>query len=362
MSRFIQQDHRHSGGPQHALDVVAAQQAEYDSRRLRRLNDETGPLTAGYEENLLQHSPTDLRFLTSDRHAADRSIDALESGRAEFDGALPFERRFRLAVQTEFARYANVTMPVAISPEGKQAIAGHGGLYQIGPSQLLETITENQRRDPRPQKSSDLQNTNDPIAQFAPRYATLPNVQNSTAVPQHASTATGDEFTRPSAQNQTSGKIRLQTETNSDERPFPFDIFQRRGNDRDIRSLHVPYQGALTDGMISSEPAFDRAVDAPAIDFITANLGTLIAQRDGRTICANTPTNFDRDGGHEIDGGPFSNPATNHSAQDALAAATEEVERLTAAVRRTIQELDRARGSVQSALPALPFNFGSFRL
>ena len=70
----------------------------------------------------------------------------------------------------------------------------------------------------------------------------------------------------------------------------------------------------------------------------------------------------DQNGGYGIDGGPFSNVTSSQSVQDALAAATEEVERLTAAVRRTIHELERARGSVQPALPALPLNFGSLRL
>jgi hypothetical protein len=110
---------------------------------------------------------------------------------------------------------------------------------------------------------------------------------------------------------------------------------------------------------MSREPAFDRAVDAPAIDSITANFGAVIAQGDKRTTSANTPTDFDRDGGYKGDGGLSSNPATNHSVQDALAAATEEVERLTSAVARAIHELKRVRGSVQPALPALPLNFGS---
>jgi hypothetical protein len=149
MSSFTQQGHHYPGGPQRALEVVAAQQAEYDSRRLRRLNSETRPLTAGYEENLLQHSPADLRFLSSDRHAIDRSVDALDRGRAEFDLALPLQPRSRLGVHAEFAPYAHVTMPLAMSPEYKQMIAGHGGLDQVGPYQLLETVIGNQRRDPR---------------------------------------------------------------------------------------------------------------------------------------------------------------------------------------------------------------------
>jgi hypothetical protein len=73
-------------------------------------------------------------------------------------------------------------MPLAMSPEVKQMIAGHGGLDQVGPSQLLETIIGNQRRDPRSDGRSDRQNMNDPIAQFAPGYMTLLDDQNWTAL------------------------------------------------------------------------------------------------------------------------------------------------------------------------------------
>ena len=34
----------------------------------------------------------------------------------------------------EFAPYANVTMPLAMSPEVKRMIASHGGLDEVGPS------------------------------------------------------------------------------------------------------------------------------------------------------------------------------------------------------------------------------------
>jgi hypothetical protein len=152
-------------------------------------------------------------------------------------------------------------------------IAGHGGLDQVGPSQLLETVIGNQRRDPRSESRSDRQNMNDPIAQFAPGYMTLLDDQNRTALLEYVSGARGDEFTRPLVDKQTSGQIPLQVETNSDERQFLSDVFQSRGNNRDIRSLYVPYQGPLTEGMMSRELAFDRAVDAPATVRLTQAKG-----------------------------------------------------------------------------------------
>jgi hypothetical protein len=100
MPSFTQQDHRCSGRAQHALDIVAAQQAEYDSRRLRRLNGETRPLTAAYEDNLRQHLPPVLRFLTSDTHAVDRSVDALD----------------QQLVWSGVGQSCSIPLPTAISP------------------------------------------------------------------------------------------------------------------------------------------------------------------------------------------------------------------------------------------------------
>jgi HAMP domain-containing protein len=362
MLRFIQQDHHYSSALQRAFDVVAAQQSDFDSRRLRRLSGETRLQTTGHERNILQHSPTDLSFLTSESHAVNRSVDALDHGRAEIDGALPFTCRFTHAVQGEFTRYGNVTPPLAMSPEVKETIAGHDGLDQIRPAQLPETITRYQRRESRPENRSDRQNPNDPVAQLAPQYTALLNDRNRTAVLDYMSARRGDELTSPLADIQTPDPTRLQAETSSDERQLLSDVFRYPAKNRDTRSADVPSPRLLTQGMISSELALERAADAPAIDSITANCGALIAQGDKRPCSTNTPADFDRDGGYKIDGGRFSNLPTTHSAQDTLAAATEEVERLAAAVRRTIHELERARGSVQPALPALPLNLGTLRL
>jgi hypothetical protein len=359
---FIQQHHRCSSGPQHALDIVAAQQAEHDSSRLRRLSGETRHLTEGYEHNLLHLSPANLKFLTSDRHAVDRSIDPVNHERSEIDGALSVQPRVRLAVQPEFARYASVTTPRSIGPEVEQSIAGQVGPHQVGPSQFLETITGNQRRDHLSESGSKLRNTNDQIAQFAPSYTKLLQDQNRTAILEHTSARTGDEFTKLLAHKHTSDRIRAQAATNRDDRQLPPEVFENYEKNRDMRSLLGSYQGLLPEGMKTSALALERTAAAPALDSIAANFGASIAQGDKRTSSTNISTNLDRDGGYGIDGGPVSNVASSQSVQDALAAATEEVERLTVAVRRTIQELERARGSVQPALPALPLNFGSFRL
>ena len=176
------------------------------------------------------------------------------------------------------------------------------------------------------------------------------------------SARTGDEFTRLLASKPTTDRIRVQAGMNRDDRQLLSEIFQNHENDRDIRSRHVSYQGLLPEGMKSSELALERTSAAPTFDSIAANFGASIAQGDKRTSSPNISTNLDQAGGFRIDGGPHAHATTSQSVQDALAAATEEVERLAAAVRRTIHELDRARGSVQPALPALPLNLGTFRL
>ena len=264
----------------------------------------------------------------------------------------------RLAVQTEFARHASLTSPQAILPEVEQTIAGHTSRYTVGTSQLLDTATGVHGRDHRSECRSELQNTNEQIAQFAPDYMKSPNDQNRTAILEHMSARTGDEFTRLLANKQTTDRIRVQAGINRNDRQLLSEVFQNEEKDRDIRSPHVSYQGLLPEGTKSSEQAFERTSAVPTFDSIAANFGASIAQSDQRTSSTGIPTNLDRDGRYGTDGGPFSNATARQSVQDALAAATEEVESLTAALRRTIHELERARGSVQPALPALPLNFG----
>ena len=362
MSRISLHERTCSSALRHALNVAAIHQAEHDSRLLERVRGDTLQQTTSHERNLLKLSPGELNFLSSDGHAADRSIDPVNHERSEIDGALPIKSRVRLAVQPEFARYASVTTPRSIGPEVEQSIAGQAGPHQVVPSQFLETITRNQRRDNRSESGSELQIRDDQIAQFAPSYTKLLQDQNRTAILEHTSARTGDEFTKLLAHKHTSDRIRAQAATNRDDRQLSPDVFENYEKHRDMRSLLGSYQGLLPEGMKSSELALERTAAAPAFDSIAANFGASIAQGDKRTSSTNISTNLDRDGGYGIDGGPFSNVTTSQSVQDALAAATEEVERLTVAVRRTIQELERARGSVQPALPALPLNFGSFRL
>jgi hypothetical protein len=362
MSRYNLYERTCSSGLRQALNVAAIHQAEHDSRLLERVRGDTLQQTTSHERNLLKLSPGELNFLSSDGRAVDRSIDPVNHERSEIDGALPFKSRVRLAVQPEFARYAIVTTPRSIGLQVEQSIAGQAGPHQVGPSQFLETITRNQRRDNRSESGSELRNTGDQIAQFAPSYTKLLQDQNRTALLEHTSARTGDEFTRLLTDNRTSDRIRAQAATNRDDRQLPPEVFQNYEKNRDMRPLLGSYQGLLPEGMKSSELALERTAAAPTFESIAANFGVSITQGDKRTSSTNISTNLDRDGGYGIDGGPFSNVTSSQSVQDALAAATEEVERLTAAVRRTIHELERARGSVQPALPALPLNFGSLRL
>ena len=150
------------------------------------------------------------------------TMDAMKSS-----AAVPFNSRPRLAVQTEFARYASVTTPQAIGPEVEQTIAGHTSPYPVGPSQLLDTITGVHERAIIAQSvGSELQNTNEQIAKFAPSYTKLPNDQNRTAILEHMSARTGDEFTRLLADKQTTDRIRVQAGINRDDRQLLSEVFQ----------------------------------------------------------------------------------------------------------------------------------------
>ena len=76
----------------------------------------------------------------------------------------------------------------------------------------------------------------------------------------------------------------------------------------------------------------------------------------------NSPLNFDGEGSRSAIEQPLSTATANESAQQAIAIVANELERLRTAIRHTIDDLERARGPVPSALPALPPSRGAFRL
>jgi hypothetical protein len=137
---------------------------------------------------------------------------------------------------------------------------------------------------------------------------------------------------------------------------------QGTGKDQRSRSLGLVHQRTEVEGMNSSALSRDRALGEPAIGSVLASFGEMMGQGDQRAHTSKPHTIFDRNGAWKSDDGARSNTATDVSAQQAMAAATDELERLRAAVKLTIDELERARGSVQPPLPALPLNRGAFRI
>jgi hypothetical protein len=85
-------------------------------------------------------------------------------------------------------------------------------------------------------------------------------------------------------------------------------------------------------------------------------------QLDTRFDPGYSHSTVDRGSGSSSAEGLESGMSMRSPADEAVAAAAHEVERLRSAVRQTIDELERVRGSVHPPLPSLPINRGSFRI
>ena len=153
-----------------------------------------------------------------------------------------------------------------------------------------------------------------------------------------------------------------QGEIGADERELLADSSGVRGLDQGFQSLRIANPEAQADRTITNDLMHDGQAGASAIGSILRGFGEMIGQSDRRAD-PNTPRpTIDRADGWKSGDDSSPNAAANGSAQDAMAMAGSELERLRTAVRRTIDDLERVRGSVQPPLPSLPVNRGAFRI
>jgi hypothetical protein len=90
-------------------------------------------------------------------------------------------------------------------------------------------------------------------------------------------------------------------------------------------------------------------------------LSDLIGQGDRQANWRSPATNSDQSGGGNASESPAFGGA-DASVQAQIAAVADDLQRLRAAVRRTIDDLESVRNSVQPTMPALPPNRGTFRI
>jgi hypothetical protein len=354
----------------HALDVVAKQQGEYDSRRRRFLGDEKRRQAAVYEENSLHHPVTLSRFLPSGQEPTVRFASSVvwdvgpvrgEIARASGD-ALQAQPQAGLSGQEKAERYFSATRLVTLPADLYRTTAAHDGLVKgiepSDPTRLLGAATANERHEARPGAVP----RSDPITQLASRYTESLDRQLAPVVQQHLRLGREDQFTRDLSDILTSGQVHAQAARDAIERESRSDKPQSHGRDQRSQSLRLAYHAAQVERMISSEITHDQGVGASVIDSIVAGVGEMFGHGDQRGNPSDQRSTFGQGGGWNTDNSYFATTATNSPAQDATAAVADEIERLRVAVRRTIDELEKVRGSVQPPLPTLPLNRGAFRI
>jgi hypothetical protein len=358
----------------HALDAEMRKQGENDRRRRPLFDDATRRQAAVYEQQSLHHSIAHVSYLPSVQEPTDHfsNIAAREMGPtrgvsgAASDEHLRADHRLALAGEATADQIRGVTLPFAPALDLTQTAAAYAGLVeklnQWQPTRAMGTAIGNGRHDFPLRNMPDRQDGNDPIAQLAPKYTAALHGERDRTVSARDAAGHDSGFTQELIDTLTSNQVHSQDETSGDEREFLPDRSQGHGRDHGVRSSRVAYPGTQADNRITNDLSLDRLVGASAIGAVLGGFGDMIGQGDQRAIPDNPHPTFDRDGGWKSDDGLSSNAATSGAAQEAMAAVSDELERLRAAVRRTIDELERARGSVQPPLPSLPVKRGTFRI
>ena len=357
-----------------ALEVEARRQADHDSHRRPVFEDARRREAADYEEKSLNQSITHLGFLPAGQEPTDRFSN--RTGRekgpernvsgGETDEHLRARHRLELDGTVTADQIWGVPVPFTPALDLTRTVAAHAGLVegrnQLQPTRDLRTAIGNGRHDRPLRNASDRETGNDPIEQLAPKYTAPLHGQRERIVSARDIPGHDAGFKTALIDTLTSNQRDSQGEIGANERGLLADGSGVRGLDQGFQSLRIAKLEAQADRTITNDLMHDGLAGASAIGSILRGFGEMINQSDRRAD-PNTPIpTIDRADGWKSGDDSSPNAAANGSAQDAMAMAGSELERLRTAVRRTIDELERVRGSVQPPLPALPVNRGAFRI
>ena len=236
-----------------------------------------------------------------------------------------------------------------------RAIAAHAGvaerLERLDSHRSQRAAIANERSDAGIGEISRRGDSTEPIAKLASMLTASLHGQLKPAVHQYLSLGREVQFASDPGNTLMSEQVTSLAETNAIERELGSGHSRNFGQDHPSRSLRPAYQ-APTEGMIPSEIPHDRTASVFGFGSILGRFGDVFGQGDQHGDPSSPHMTLDRVGGLHTDDGHFSTTAANGSAQEAMAIA-DELERLRTAVRRSIDELERVRGSVHPALPAL---------
>ena len=335
----------HSNALERALAAAARQQFEHDSRR-RHFLDESRRKAAQRAETFKGDSPALLTALPSGREPTGRFTGSVGWNMEQAGGRIARESdpALHLHPQLGTASHAmpdpgmRATAPFQSSLELSRVIAAHAGLAeacsQLGPTRLMRTSIGQQTRDIRSDDMRARDTANDPFAQVALKYTVPLHEQIETTFQERSRFGPGAELTTALADALTPGEDYSQPDTGVDERAIPFDKSQSRGRDRGFQIPGLGDHDSHAKAMLTRAIAGDWPVGAPEIGSASVGFGDLIGHGGHRANPSDPRRPSLQDGGWKSDDGAASGAVTPGRAQEAMAAAVDELERLRTAVRR----------------------------
>ena len=371
------------------LDAVARQQAENDNRRRRLFLDGKRRQAVAYEEKFVHDSIARLKLIPSGQEPTEQFTASIAREKVSAPGGMNEEADQRLQARPQLAldphedtvRYRSPMVPFIASLTGTVAarLGLADGPHQTGPTRIPPAVIgdavaiREAEHDVRRQRLF----TDETKRQAAVDAENYLQVSPTPLKPLSNGREPAHRFT-DAALNKTDQTRIPDTVISLEKSDVRSEDMPRRHDGIDPITQLDPRYTAPLDGQLGTDVSAQMTLGREAeitkamVDTVTGHVRS--QAETGADIpepILDSPQGRGRDGyraqSDRIDGrqgvdGPLFDTAANGSAHEALAAAADELERLRAAVRRTINDLERVRGPVQPHMPALPVNRGSFRI
>jgi hypothetical protein len=330
---------------EHALAGVARQQAQHDSQR--RLSDEALSTASLQIEELFGETPAHLRVLPAAKETGDqlaettaRDFQPAQAGIAR-ESDSPLARNYGEPLHGRLATFASEDMRIEPRRRFTNAFA--------------ETLARSEN-DSQARLGLD-----DPVTQLARNYRQPVPGQPETGSSDDTGIEPGGQFTKTFAETlarrvtHSRAIVALEEQASPFNKPALGELYQYYQSNEP--SWHAAREQTIADNVIrTGEPGVS------ASGSVLGGLSDIFDQRGPRSGSTDADTTPDPDSGWNRDDGRSSAAMGNDSAHEAMAVAASELERLRITVKRTIDDLERVRGSVHPPLPALPVNRGSYRI
>ena len=355
---------RRTGDYEGALAAVARQEAEHDFRRRRLFIVESRTSAALHVDKLSSDSAIYPKSSSPELEAAHQFADeaAREAASAHGDLGLVHELiRARSQPVAGDRKTIDVmmaaTMPFVASSASAQptptASVMIESLSQAERNSITATTGDRLTHNVRSQDVPTLDVANDTVVQLALAQAAALTGGLDKLAPADGNPGSEARSLTPLTDTVTSEQVDSLSPRAVDWWEHIRNTSQGRERDEGIQARRILAQRAIA-GRSESTERDVASIFGGAIESLSG--------KEMRSDFGSSYSPIDRDGGSNSVDRPESGTAIQSPVDESMAAAAQEIERLRTAVRQSIDELERVRGSVHPPLPALPVNRGSFRM